>query len=132
MLLANINKINKAPSQKKFIIIVLGYSKLNSHLTKLKEEDKKVSNIDDLILNTQNDSFKFVLYDNSDLFGKLINGALSDIVDNQNGIWVGNDFDSQYSFAYENSYYLNNINPGNDTIVLVKDGTPEYLKFPTL
>lgn len=132
VLLANINKINKAPSQKKFIIIVLGYSKLNSHLTKLKEEDKKVSNIDDLILNTQNDSFKFVLYDNSDLFGKLINGALSDIVDNQNGIWVGNDFDSQYSFAYENSYYLNNINPGNDTIVLVKDGTPEYLKFPTL
>ncbi len=132
VLLSNISKINKQQSSKKFVIFVLGYSKLNSHLTKLKEENSSVSNIDDLIINTQNNSFKFILYDNAELFGKLINGKLSDFVDNQNGIWVGNDFDSQYAFSYENLYYLNNINPANDTIVLVKDGVPEYLKFPTL
>ena len=115
--------------------ILFKITEIDKDIVYLKGVDLRLladSNIDDLVLNTQNDNFKFILYDNSEIFGKLINGALSDIVDNQNGIWVGNDFDSQYSFAYENSYYSNNINPGNDTIVLVKDGTPEYLKFPTL
>ena len=132
VLFTNTKKINSNPSSKKFIIIVLGYSKLNFHLTKLKEEEKGVNNIDDLILNTKNDSFKFILYDSSMSFNKILNGSLSDAVDNQNGIWIGNDFDSQYSFVYENSYFMNNINPGNDTIVIVKDGVPEFIKFPTL
>lgn len=132
VLLSNISKINTVSSNKKFTIVVLGYSKLSEHLSKLKEEDENVCLLDDLILNTKNDSFKFVLFDPSSTFRKIMNSSFSEYVDNQYGIWVGGDFDMQDCFIYDNMSFMNNIKTGNDTIVIVKDSIPEYLKFPTI
>lgn len=132
VLFNNISKINENASSKKFTIVVLGYSNLNGYMNKEKDEDGTLCNVDDLIINVKNDSFKFTLFDEASLFKNILNGNISDLVDNQNGVWVGNDFDSQYCLAYENISFMNNITPSNDTVVIVKDSIPEYLKFPTL
>ena len=111
---------------------MLGYSNLNSHLSELKKEDDSVCLLDDLILNTKNDSFKFILFDSANDFRKIMNSSFSEYVDNQYGIWVGGDFDVQDCFVYDNMSFMSNIKTGNDTVVIVKDSVPEYLKFPTV
>ena len=132
ILTSNIKKMNDTPSTKNFTIIVLGYTNLNSHMTKLKEESKDINNVDDLIMMAKNNNFKFILFDVESLFRKITNGELSDLIDNQNGIWVGPDFDSQDIFEYERNSFMNQANPSNDTVVIVQDSISQYLKFPTI
>lgn len=131
ILMNNINKYNTISSSKTFMIIVLGYSKINFHLSKFKEKNESVYLLDDLIQSVANSSFKFLIYDSSDPLRRLTNTTLSEFVDNQNGIWVGKELDMQDCFSYDN-ISSGDIKTGNDTVVLIKDSIPEYLKFPTL
>lgn len=126
----NIEKLNKTYSDNKFIVIILGYLKINSHLKSLKENDDNVYSIDDMILNCKNDNFKFILYEKSSNLQEVIDGELSDIIDNQFGIWVGPDFDMQDSFDCDR---LNEtIRFGNDDIILIEDAIPKPVKIPTI
>lgn len=126
----NIEKINNAPSENTYTILILGYNKLNSHMLELKNEDDSVITVDDLILSSTNDNFKFIIYEDSSLFQKIVNGKLSDIIDNQSGIWIGNDYEDQESFEMERVYSDTQLS--NDNLVIIKDSTPVFVKFPTI
>jgi S-DNA-T family DNA segregation ATPase FtsK/SpoIIIE len=131
VLYANCVKLNSNPSEKKFILIVIGYSSINGFLRKQKNEDEEIKTLEDLIKDCNNDSFKFFLYDNENTFNKIINSDLSNYVDNTYGIWIGIDFEGNGSFDVQ-TYRRDNINMSNDLIVLVRDSEPSIVKYPSL
>ncbi len=128
----NVKKAKEEKSDKTFTIIVLGYSKLNSHMKGLQKDDNTVMDLDTLILEASTgETFKFILFEPSSSFSKVMDGALSDIVDNQYGIWVGQDYDDQDCFESARSYASSDVVLSNDTVVIINDSTPGYLKYPT-
>lgn len=131
ILFDNVEKFNKTTTvDSNFVIFILGYHKLNSHMNELKKEDENVRNLDDLILSVNNDNFKFVIYEDASHFKHIINGALSDMVDNLSGIWVGSDFDMQEVFDSNKTY--EDVSLSNDSLVIIDDSIPKFVKYPTL
>lgn len=126
----NIEKLNLETSEKRFTILVLGYNTLNNHMLELQKSDSSVSTVDDLILSVNNDNFKFILYEEVTYFRKIIDGKLSEIVDNQSGIWIGSDCEDQESFETERIYSDTNLS--NDGLMIVDDSVPSFVKFPTI
>ena len=126
----NIEKLNLETSEKRFTILVLGYNTLNNHMLELQKSDSSVSTVDDLILSVNNDNFKFILYEEVTYFRKIIDGRLSEIVDNQSGIWIGSDCEDQESFETERIYSDTNLS--NDGLMIVDDSVPSFVKFPTI
>ena len=80
--------------------------------------------------NYDNDNFKFVIYEDASHFKHIINGALSDMVDNLSGIWVGSDFDMQEVFDSNKTY--EDVSLSNDSLVIIDDSIPKFVKYPTL
>ena len=99
-------------------------------MNELKKEDGNIRNLDDLILSVSNDNFKFVIYEDASHFKHIINGALSDMVDNLSGIWVGSDFDMQEVFDSNKTY--EDVSLSNDSLVIIDDSIPKFVKYPTL
>ena len=129
----NCLKINDAPTDKKFIVVVCGYSGINRSLNEAKEEDQNICTIDELINNCNNDSFKFVIYDDDEKYERVLNSDFSDKIDNSNGIWIGVDFDSQSSFEMiQIGYDENPVSPSNELIIIIKDTEPYIVRFPTI
>ncbi|MBR2247771.1 MAG: type VII secretion protein EssC [Bacilli bacterium] len=126
----NITKINKDGSDNDYLIVILGYNKLNDHLRKMKADNEEISTLDEIILNSKNDRFKFIIYENSSSYAKILDGKLSDTINNQNGIWLGSDFDEQEIFDCERVY--SEIILPSDSAILIKDSIPEYIKYPTI
>lgn len=129
VLMQNIIKYNETSSEKKFSIVILNYSKINKHLKDLNEENEDVVTLDDLIENVNNDSFKFTIYDSFNNLKKLSDGSLSEYLDSESGIWVGKEMDMQDYYSFENPSYAYKLNLGNDTVVVINNLTPEFLKF---
>lgn len=127
----NIIKYNNSKEKKNFTIIILGYSKINTHLLKLKNDDSSIVSLDDLILKSNNnDNFKFIIYDLSSSFENIMNGVLEEQLDNQFGIWVGPDFEMQMLFDSDRMF--GDVRFTNENCVYVKDGIPINLKYPTV
>lgn len=124
----NINKFNSQISDKLFTIIILGYSELNSHMKKLKEEDDSIATLDELILSVKNKNFKFILYNTSSSFKNIINGDLSNEIDSQSGIWLGPEFDNQDCIEIEDVGYVS-LKFSFDSAVIIKDTVPEFIKI---
>ncbi len=127
----NIDKYNKQTeklSSDNFIIIVLGYSKLDMHLKKLKKEDPTINTIGELVLASQQSGrFKFVLYDTEEEGRYFTRSAVGDLVDSTTGIWIGRDFDSQS--IIEATGYSDSIQLTNEIIVVVRNGLANYIKI---
>ena len=75
-------------------------------------------------------NFKFVLYDMERDFRNIIEGELSELVDSQSGIWLGSDYDEQDVIEVEKDY--SEVKLSLDSIVLINDSLPEYVKIPTI
>ncbi|MCI8568635.1 MAG: type VII secretion protein EssC [Bacilli bacterium] len=129
VLMKNIIKYNDISSEKKFSIVILNYSKINMHLQELSEDNEEIALLDDLIKTVNNEYFKFTIYDSVNNLKKLSESSLSEYLDNESGIWVGKDMDMQDYYSYDNPSYVYKLNLGNDTVTIIKDLTPEYLKF---
>ena len=128
VLKTNIEKYNTtSDSQNNFVIIVIGYEKLNNHMKELKKEDSTVSTISEIInLSRGNNSFKFILFDTPKMARELRVGEVSNMIDNMNGIWIGKGLEDQELITV-NSNTSNN--PDSDEIVVtVKNGAASYLK----
>lgn len=110
--------------------MIIGYSNLSRYLNEQKSNNNEVKLIDDLILETKNNSFKYIIYDSFRDILNLLDGNLSNIIDNQNGIWIGQNFDSQEFF--ETSYFRNSGDVAADNAVVIKDSEAELLKTPTI
>ena len=133
LLNTNCLKINDTPSEKKFIVVICGYSSINSNLVDASIEDESVVTLDELINNCNNDSFKFLIYDNDERYEKVLNSDISDKIDNSNGIWIGVDYDSQSSFEMTQIGYDDNpVNPSNELIIVIRDSEPSIVRFPTI
>jgi hypothetical protein len=102
-------------------------------LKKAKAEDSTTKTLDDLIKVTENDNFKFLIYERDNNFENLMNADISDILDNSNGIWIGVDYDSQSSFEMQEiSYSDNPVNQSNELIVIVRESEPIITRYPTI
>ena len=133
VLYSNCEKINSTKSDKKFVILIIGYSGLNKSLKKKKEEDDSIHTLDDLVLLSNNDSFKFLVYDNENKFDSLMNSEISDLFDNSTGIWIGVDYDSQSVFeTQEMTDDASSITQSNELILSIKDAEPSIVRFPTV
>ncbi len=133
LLYTNSEKLNNAKSDKKFAILIIGYVSLNNSLKKAKAEDSTTKTLDDLIKVTENDNFKFLIYERDNNFENLMNADISDILDNSNGIWIGVDYDSQSSFEMQEiSYSDNPVNQSNELIVIVRESEPIITRYPTI
>ena len=114
----------------KFIIIVLGFEEIESHLNEMNKDEKIVSTVSDLVLLSQkNKNFEFVLYNNANSCNEIKNGEISNIIDLAYGIWVGRGIESQNVFDTSNSY-SDNVKVTSDMIVLVNNSSCQYLKIP--
>lgn len=133
LLYDNLCKLNSTTSDKKFTILILGYTSLNNHLLKLKDEDEEVHTLDDMILDCDNSNFKFIIYEKTERFEALLNNEISDQLDNTNGIWIGVDYDGQSSFEMQSiSYSDNPVNPSNELLLIIRDTEPFFVRFPTI
>ena len=129
----NCIKLNSVKSEKKFVLLIVGYTSINNYLKKMKLEDESVKTLDEFVKDTNNDSFKFLLYEADNKFENLMNSDISDILDNSNGIWIGVDYDSQSSFEMQSIGYGDNpVNPSNELIVIIKDSEPIITRYPTI
>ena len=127
----NIKKYNEKTDeeQNEFIIIALGYGKLQNHFDNLREEDEDIIDFEDLILHAKNNQhFKFIIFDAIALFDDIEDTELYDMLDLTTGIWVGKGFDSQ-SLIDAPSSFRDNVQQNNDSAVLVKQGNAEYIKY---
>lgn len=127
----NISKVlDDATNNNKYIITIFGYSKLNSHLNKQKEEnpDEEMVSLDSLILLTKNsDKVRFVIVDHCELLRNVDNYEWYNLVDLKNGIIISAEFDSQELFVSDNDYD-NRLITRDDAIVM-KNNQKEYIKF---
>ena len=133
LLYTNCEKLNNTKSDKKFVILILGYSGLNNYLIKSKEEDPSIRTLDELVGVSENDNFKFFIYEESSKYERLMNSDISDILDNSNGIWIGIDYDSQSAFEMQEIGYSDNpVNQSNELIVIIKESEPIITRYPTI
>ena len=80
-------------------------------------------------MKSNNANFKFMIYDVYSSFNSILEGNLSNVVDNQNGLWVGSDFDMQDCFECSKLY---GSNISSDNIVVIKDSETEVVKVSTI
>lgn len=133
LLYTNCEKLNATASTKKFVILIIGYTSLNRSLIELKAEDPTVKTLDELIKVSENDSFKFLIYDKGHNYEKLMNSDISDILDNSNGIWIGVEYDTQSAFEmHENEGEENPVNQSNELIVIIRESEPIITRYPTI
>ena len=125
----NIDKYINEQSDEKFVIVLLGYAKLQKELEKAKEEDPNVPTLEDLILKAkQSNNFRFIIYESEPGLKKIEGSAIGTLVKNNNGIWLGKDLDGQEFFDYTNDY-SNDVKLNNSIVVLIKNGSTEYTKY---
>ena len=131
VLYQNCEKANKTKSDKTFTIIIIGYNAINQHLKKNKKKASKGYDLDDLVSVSKNDSIKFLIYDRDESYEKLLNSDISYELDNSNGIWINTEFDSQNAFIAQTDIYDGiSVPDTNDTVVVVEDSIPKYIKGP--
>ena len=128
----NCIKLNKAKSDKKFAILILSYNRINKYLLKKKQEDENIKTLDDLIKDTQNDYFKYMIYESDSNFEKLMNAEISNLFDNSNGIWIGVEYDSQSAFEMQRITEDEGINQSNELIAIIRESEPIITRYPTI
>ena len=123
----NITKYNSGEKSgdDQFIIMVLGYTKLEQHLSELKNEDSSIKTISELMLMNQNNNFKFIIYDDVDTGRNIKRGIIGEKI-GASGIWLGRGFDSQS--LIEPRRYNDNIELEEESIVAVTAGNALYIK----
>ena len=129
----NCQKMNSNHSDKNFVILIIGYVAINNYLKKINKDDKSVHTLDELILESTNNNFKFLIYDDESSYSSLLNTDISDMLDNSNGLWIGVDYDGQSAFDMQNIGYSDNpVNPSNELVIDIEDSEPVIIRFPTV
>lgn len=132
VLSSNIDKYNQEAKENDstFIIVVLGYEQLDNYLISVNnEENANLKTIYDLVeASHKNSHFKFILYNTAIEFDKLRSGDISSFIDNTTGLWIGKGFEGQGVFDAR-PLYNDNVRLGNDSVVLIKSGNVEYVKY---
>ena len=126
----NVEKYYSEPSQNNFIIIVLGYAKIQKDIMEKQATDNDAIDIDSLIINSKKvDNFKYILFDKEAGIQYLGDGKLDGMFKRNNGIWLGKSFEEQSIFEFADRYDGNNINVTNSNAVFIKNGKKEFIKF---
>ena len=128
---SNIEKYNQQKSDNKYIIIVLGYTKLQNFLSEGAEEDSSsdsIPTIDSMVNNCTNDNFKFIIFDSAILFGDNKDTDLLSSLDFDYGLWIGNGYSSQDFFDVEQDM-TEDVKESKDTAGIVKHDKIEFVKF---
>ena len=122
-------KNNDINNKNQYIVLIFGYTKLNNHLTKLKETDNGVVNVDDVIVMFKETKLvRFILVDSINLLKSIDNVSWYNLVNLSNGILLSSDFDNQDLFNAKYQYNENgNIGP-NDAIA-INNGDKSYIRF---
>ena len=120
-------KKSSDPTAPKVIFIISGYSKINNHLRKMKQEDEDVLTIDDMI-NTAagSENFRFILVNDNNL-KTIEDREWSDYLDYGYGIIIGTDKDEQSLIDSDDTYDEVKIN--KDTAIIVDDYKRKYAKI---
>ena len=109
-------------------LIVLGYGKIQNYLDKEKASNPGVITLDDLVGNSSNTRFRYIIYEPSSSFEKFKLFKIYDYIDDAYGIWVGSGFDEQMVFSTENVYSTEHTSR-NDEIVTVINGECFFIKY---
>lgn len=127
-LLKNIKeKFSKTQANANVLFFISGYTKINSHLKKMKVEDESVITIDDLITASVGaTNFKFILVDDIQ-FKNIDDKEWSDYLDVNNGIVLGSRLEEQEIFDIEDSY--DDIKLSKDTATAINERKKSYVKF---
>ena len=127
ILATNIQKYNNSADDKQFTIILLGYTKLQKHLEKLKQDDDTVKTIDEIVDMTQNNNFRFILFDTAVQLGESIENDVFNYINRDTGIWIGSGFDDQ-DIIESSDMYSDDIKQSSDLVVIVKNGNAQFIK----
>ena len=125
----NISKVlSSENTDTKYIITIIGYTKLNAHLQNMKEADDTVILLDDIIMMCEKtDLFRFIIVDNTSLLTNIDNVSWYNLVSTNNGILLSTEFDSQSLFTASDDY--NNSSIGRDEAIVIEKGIQKYIKF---
>ena len=128
ILKTNILKYNQISSDEKFVVMVLNSTRLQKFLLKQqKEENVEVDGIYDLInLSQENNNFRFILYDVGESYDKLKNESIIDYFDGTEGIWIGNNFESQMMFEVDNASEFGSLS--DEYLLRVQHGSAVQVK----
>ena len=120
-------KKSSDPTSQKVIFLISGYSKINTHLRKMKQEDESVLTIDDMIVAAANsENFKFILINDKNL-KTIEDREWSDYLDYGYGIIIGTEKDEQSLIDSDDTYDEIKIN--KDTAIIVDDYKRKYVKI---
>ena len=125
----NIEKYNSGEKSgdDKFLIIVLGYTKLNGHMTNIKKKHDSINTIDELVaMSKENNNFRYLIYDIYEEARLWRSDKVFEFLDTSSGIWVGKGFDDQ-SFIDVNAY-RDDVPMTDEVVVPVIYGDPAFLK----
>ncbi len=124
----NIDKYNTVPdSDDKFLIVIVGYAKLNAHMQNLKQENPEIDTLDDLILRAKtNTHFRFVLLETDEESDFIKESSFYEFCPHDVGIWLGKNFSSQSVFEtdLDTDFRLN-----KDMAAIVFSNHIYYIKF---
>lgn len=110
-------------------VLILGYSKLNNHMNKEKENDQTVITIDNFIENSHNASkYNFIVYEPENSFEEFKNTKAYDYIDESYGIWIGPGFYEQDIFIQSNSISSEQV-VKNDNICVLINGNSFIVKY---
>lgn len=125
----NFEKLKKDKSNNSnYIVTIFGYSKLNFHLNKLKETDKEVLNVDELINNVKMiNTVHFVLIDECNLLKDISDVSWYNLANTSNGILVAEDFDNQRLLEAASDYVTDSIS--KDEAIAIQNGIKNYIKY---
>lgn len=124
----NVEKLKNEVSEKKYLIVFIGYDNLENQLKKEKEEKDEIITINDLIINAKSvNNFKFILYDSERNIARIEEEEMDKYFKRNNGIWLGKDGNSQEIFETNN--YIRSDSLKNDNAIVIKKGNYEILKF---
>ena len=140
ILSSNIEKYNSMQNtENKFLIFVLGYGKLNDYLSNNEESDEEnnettketivTENIDNIIIKSKNDNFKFILFDSETALEDNKDNDVFNDIDTSSGIWIGSGYRDQMIFDMDDMFSNADVKEGRDTAVIVKSGKSSYIKF---
>ena len=124
-----IEKKSTDENSEKVIFIISGYTAINNHLLKLKNEneDEEIVTIDDLIVSAIGAvNFKFIVLVDKET-QSIDTKSWSDYIDSGYGILLGTDKDDQELISFGDSY--DDVKVNRDVGVVIEDYKIKYIKY---
>lgn len=127
VLYQNIKKYNESSSKDDiFNIVIISYSKIQNHMLQLKEKDPKIVTLDELLLSSKNNNFKFNIFDVQSFYPIIKQSKFYENTDHDIGLWLGPGFQEQSVFEIDE--FLE-AKENRKTGVLVGGDKIEIIKF---